>query len=356
MTSIGTQADTGVARTKRRTQPTLHAPVTIVMYHYVRDLARSRYPKIRGLDLAHFREQLAYIRKHYTVITAESLVAAVKHREAGGHWELPRNSLLLTFDDGFSEHFRNVFPLLDEAGVQGSFFAPASAVIGRRVLDVNKIHFIMASVPGIRSVIADMYDLLDRYRTEYALPDNEQLYLQHANATRLDTADVIFVKRLLQAALPVPLRARILAELFARYVTVDEAAFAEELYAGLDELRCMSRHGMYIGSHGDTHQWLEHLTPAEQEVEVDRSLELLRYVGTPLDAWVMCYPYGSANTSLVEILRARGCALGLTTRVGISHASENPMLLSRLDTNDLPTQANAAISSWTLRVSQRRAK
>ena len=37
--------------------------VTIVMYHYVRDLERTRYPEIKGLDAKKFRGQLMHIRR-----------------------------------------------------------------------------------------------------------------------------------------------------------------------------------------------------------------------------------------------------------------------------------------------------
>ena len=325
-------------------------PVTIVMYHYVRELSRSRYREVKGLDLALFKEQLAYIRRHYTVITAESLISAVQHRASGGNWELPRNACLLTFDDGYADHFRWVFPLLDDAGIQGSFFPPVRAVFDRQVLDVNKIHFILASVPDLRLAITDIFGMLDLYRKEYSLASNEELYQQLARASRYETAGVVFFKRLLQAALPASLRALILSQLFARYVTSDESAFATELYVSMEELRCMSRHGMYVGSHADTHPWLERLTPTQQADEIDRSLELLRAVGTPLEGWIMCYPYGSANESLLNVLKSRNCAVGLTTRVGISSADEDPLLLSRLDTNDLPKYATAMPNEWTLRV------
>jgi hypothetical protein len=59
---------------------------------------------------------------------------------------LPERALLLTFDDGYADHYQTVFPLLDRLGLQGSFFPPARAILERRVLDVNKIHFLLAGV------------------------------------------------------------------------------------------------------------------------------------------------------------------------------------------------------------------
>jgi hypothetical protein len=44
--------------------------------------------------------------------------------------------------------------------------------------------------------------------------------------------------------------------LFETFVDVPEATLAQELYMSLDQLRCLQRHGMYIGSHGYRHEWL----------------------------------------------------------------------------------------------------
>ena len=40
--------------------------LTIVMYHYVRDLRRSRFPGIKGLSLDAFEGQLEYLDHHQT--------------------------------------------------------------------------------------------------------------------------------------------------------------------------------------------------------------------------------------------------------------------------------------------------
>src|SRR5271165_3942024 len=116
--------------------------VTIVMYHYVRDLERSRFPAIRGLSIERFCWQLDYIQTRYTPIAAEDLLEALSSPSG----DLPPNPILLTFDDGYSDHFTNVFPLLDARGIRGCFFPPAQAVLEHKVLDVNKIQFVLATV------------------------------------------------------------------------------------------------------------------------------------------------------------------------------------------------------------------
>jgi hypothetical protein len=44
--------------------------LTIAMYHYVRDLERSRYPGIRGRRINEFKAQLDHIAANYHVVPA----------------------------------------------------------------------------------------------------------------------------------------------------------------------------------------------------------------------------------------------------------------------------------------------
>jgi peptidoglycan/xylan/chitin deacetylase (PgdA/CDA1 family) len=316
------------------------------MYHFVRDLARSRYPRLKGLRLADFRGQLEYLKRHYRIIRMENLLAAIQEGEV-----LPPSAALLTFDDGYREHFDQVFPVLDELGVQGSFFPPASAVLEDRVLDVNKIHFVLASAEDPSAVSELILRTIDARRREFDLRESRYYLETFSEAHRYDPPEVTFIKRVLQRGLPDPLRSEILDDLFKRYVSADEAAFARELYVDVDQVKCMLRHGMFVGSHGYNHRWLNHLEESAMEREVDLSLEFLESVGAARDRWVMCYPYGGYDESVLSMLRNKSCAAGLTADVGIADlANGKPLLLPRLDTNDLPRRVDSELAHWTIAV------
>jgi len=311
---------------------------SIIMYHYVRELPYTRYPAIKGLKTSLFKEQLAYMSKHYTFVCAKDLMEA-----AWNGAELPENAAWLTFDDAYADHYTNVFPILDEMGIEGAFFPPVKAITEHEVLDVNKIHFILAANEDVRPLVADIYRLLDEHREAYRLESNDHYYRKLAKANRFDPAEVIFIKRLLQVELPENLRNVMTDVLFRKYVSDDEEAFSRELYMNEDQMRCMVRHGMHIGSHGYDHYWLDSLPPDKQRMEVEKSLEFLARIGCDLENWSMAYPYGAYNDSLVEILKEKGCKLGVSTRVDIARISKkNAFSLPRLDTNDLPKDRNAA--------------
>ncbi len=318
--------------------------VTIVMYHFVRNLRHARYPEIKGLDTANFAGQIAYIRRHYQVVSMEDVIAAARDSDA----ELPERALLLTFDDGYIDHYTNVFPLLDRYGLTGAFFPPARAILERTVLDVNKIHFLLATVPDKGRIVTALEAEVEAARAAHGLESLGHYRATYAHANRWDTAEVIYIKRMLQKALPEALRSAIIDRLFRQFVTEDETAFAEELYVSVEQLACMRRHGMHIGSHSYDHYWLDSLAPAEQEQQVRQSMAFLRELGCDMDRWVMCYPYGGYDASTLEILSRHGCAAGLTTELAIADLDgSTPLKLPRIDTNDLPRSADASPNEWT---------
>jgi len=311
--------------------------LTIVMYHYVRDLPHSRYPGIKGLSIEAFEGQLDYLTKHYTVCSMREVQDAVR-----GRGVLPERACALTFDDGFIDHFSVVFPRLVARGLTASFYPPVAAVEQRAVLPTHQIHLILASARGDAAALAQRVRQRIEAHRDAGSPSATVLYATHAVPSRFDDADVAFVKRVLQKELPPRVRNAIVRELYDEYVGVDPCVMARELYMDLAQLRCMVQHGMQVGGHGAEHVWLDTLSRADQEQEVARTLALLGevYGGKPRD-WVMCYPFGAYDASTLEVVAAAGCAVGLTTRVGVAHDLAEPLVLPRLDTNDLPRRGDA---------------
>jgi hypothetical protein len=114
------------------------------------------------------------------------------------HIKLPNSPLLLTFDDGLKDHYDFVFPLLDELGIQGSFFPPAKAIQNNQVLDVNKIQFILAAFEDKNQLIMDIYSEMDKFREEYSLRNKNYYENKISNVKyRYDTKEVIFINGLL---------------------------------------------------------------------------------------------------------------------------------------------------------------
>lgn len=315
------------------------------MYHYVRDLKHSRYPDIKGLDITLFREQIEYLKKHYHFITMEMLIDSIDNNSY-----LPEKSVLVTFDDGYTDHFKYVFPLLTKYKIQGSFFPPAKAITEHTVLDVNKIHFILASEENESKIITEIKNELDKYRKDYNLESDSYYYGKLAQPNRFDSANVVFIKRLLQVELDETLRKIITNNLFEKIIGINEDSFSRELYMDFEQIKCMHRNGMHIGSHGYDHYWLGSLTRENQKIEIEKSITFLNQICCDNKQWTMCYPYGNYNDSTIELLSEYNCKLALTIEVNIADLEKyNKYTLPRLDTNDIPKDREAVTNAWYLK-------
>lgn len=304
--------------------------LTIVMYHYVRPIIESPFPGIKGLELDGFRRQLDYLTEHFNIISTDQVINAfIKDKK------LPVNACWLTFDDGYKDHFKFVLPELLNRNIHAAFFPPRVAVEDDVVLDVNSIHHILCCADNIKVLVnqLNMYCRMDGISDK----DISSFYEKYALANRFDNADTIYVKRMLQHVLPEGLRGSIIEKLFQDFVGVNPQDFSKELYMSIGEVSSLVKSGMYVGSHGSMHYWLDKISSEKQEKDIQGSLEFLDRVGAATENWVMCYPYGAYNDATLSLLRKYKASVGITTEFRIANTTnDNQLVLPRLDTNDFP--------------------
>jgi peptidoglycan/xylan/chitin deacetylase (PgdA/CDA1 family) len=211
-------------------------------------------------------------------------------------------------------------------------------------LDVNKIHYILASA-NIYELVEDLKKEMDHYRgIEYDYPPTDELFQEYAVANRFDVKETIFVKRMLQTILPEDVRNTISSNLFQKYVGVSEEVLAYELYMTKEQIRTMKRHGMFIGIHGYYHYWLGNLSAEQMQMDVTKALEVMDEFIDP-GCWVMNYPYGNYNEDVLSYIKSQGACVGLTTDVRAADLSKDSALeLPRLGCNDFPPKSENYLS------------
>jgi peptidoglycan/xylan/chitin deacetylase (PgdA/CDA1 family) len=328
------------------TVPENSAPrVTIVMYHYVRRLAGTRFARLTALDLDAFRGQLEFISRHYTPISIVDIVRATQRAV-----DLPRRPIVLTFDDGYAEHYRDVVPLLQQWKTPAAFFPAASSLIDRRVLDVNKIQFVLAAAEAPDPLVQAIDEAVEHASGRVDVRPLTEYRAEGWKAVRFDTPAAAYVKYMLQGALPEDLRTTVLGRLFAKLVSSDERAFADDLYMTVEQAREMAASGMTIGAHADRHMTLTSLDRSGQAREIDGALRVLDAVAAPRSRFAFSYAKGAHNADSVSLLRDRGCVVAVTNRPSIATVAPDTLLsLPRLDANHLPTDASAPPNQWTMR-------
>lgn len=100
--------------------------VPILMYHRILPaMPDDESAPQETVTVAEFEEQLSYLEcAGFSAITVAEMFDALE-----GHGPLPERPIVLTFDDGWAEHYSYAFPLLRSHGLVGSF-SIASGLVG----------------------------------------------------------------------------------------------------------------------------------------------------------------------------------------------------------------------------------
>jgi peptidoglycan/xylan/chitin deacetylase (PgdA/CDA1 family) len=93
--------------------------ITIVTYHRITDRRISEIEASLPFLFTSrrvFEKQLLFMKKRYKVITLKEL------NECGNNGKTPWNSLIITFDDGYEDNFRNAYKTLSNMNLRAVFF------------------------------------------------------------------------------------------------------------------------------------------------------------------------------------------------------------------------------------------
>ena len=309
--------------------------INIVAYHYIREIKNSKFKNLRGIEYNFFKKQIKFYKKNFNIISPDDLIEILNKKK-----KYNKPCLLLTFDDGYIDHYKYVFPLLVKEKIKGCFYPPINIFRGE-VLDVNKIHFILEKCQDTLM----LFDVLRLYlKKNYNLDINKEKLkkinsISKINPTSIpeyDDASTILIKKLLQNYLPAKIRKSACNYLFKKFVKIDLKIFSKQLYLNLKQLKEMDKAGMHIGCHGVNHVRWKTWSFKKQLNEIKESKKFFDKKKINTKNFSVCYPYGSYNQNSAKVLEKLGIKFGLTCDHGnfTVNKKSNKYKLPRFDAND----------------------
>lgn len=299
-----------------------------IMYHYVRP-APVGLPYFRYLHVEDFEDQLDWLAARHRFVTRKEFFDARKRGT-------PPEGVVLTFDDGFSDHLDHVLPALASRNLFGVFYVCTAPYRTGRLLDVHRIHLILGRLGGheaLRRLGAHVKEGMLEHWNVTAF--KEQTYARQNN----DEATTLF-KRTLNYLISYQCRARILDEIFAEEFD-NERDIARDFYLTADGIRALAAAGCVIGSHGINHLVFSKLPHDEQRREIRESFaDLGTVLGKPIETF--CFPYGghhTFNSETLSFLEEAGSILSFSVEprdVTAKDLREAPHALPRFDCNMFP--------------------
>lgn len=249
-----------------------------------------------------FRRQMAYLRKHFSPMTFDEVLERIEHGRS-----LPRNAVLVTFDDGYEDNYRVAYPILRELGMSAMFFVSTGHIDSGRPFAFDwLVHMVCRSADGSLQ--------LPELGIDWTL--GRKLEERRAQAATL-------LDRL--KALDAEAQNALIAGLEERWGMRRAGAPADCRPMNWDQLREMRAHGMEVGSHGVDHNMLSKLPYARMVAEVVGSKRVLeRELGGAVS--VLSYPVGGPDAydgDTIEAVRAAGYRMACSYIGGVAAVGES---------------------------------
>ncbi len=203
-----------------------------------------------------FERQLLFLKRHCNVITLDDML------EFRNGATLPRNPVLLTFDDGYKDNHDVAMPILARHGLKAVFFIATAYLAERRLFWWDKVSWLLK-----RST-------RETLELEYPKKRTIAMGTTRVSRSRAIRATLAVIKS--HYGLDVP---RYLEEVErASGVSLsrdEETRMTDELLMSWDEVRALRSAGMSVQSHTRNHRTLHTLSTAELVDELAGSREEL---------------------------------------------------------------------------------
>jgi peptidoglycan/xylan/chitin deacetylase (PgdA/CDA1 family) len=289
--------------------------VSIITYHHIadHDPTYPYDPDVADATPAQFRWQMEALAKHCTPIGIDDLMQSLD----GG--KLPKNAVVVTFDDGYASCHDVALPILRAVGIRATFFISTAYVNDRRLYWWEQVSLLVnqAKRPGTMT-----------YPRRLELTPRSQATRTLLLDTIKDTPQLDVEQFLLDVA-------EVLGVTWNREI---EAEYANGLIMTWDQIRALSRAGMDIESHSRNHRVLQTLDEDGLKFELAGSREDLEtQLGRPVRA--IAYPVGrrlgKGSHKIRSALAAAGYKIGLSNASGINRIWPEALGMAPFDPFDV---------------------
>ncbi len=294
--------------------------LTILGYHRVAADPPPFSPL--AVDPDEFDAQIAWFSRRFDLWPLGRVADWLDGRAA-----LRRDTLVLTFDDGYADNLTVAVPILERHRAPATFFVSTGPTCRGTQFwwddlrhGLSRVAAGAGSRPGVETAIAAAPAPLRPLVLDYLRAASTAGYAQPSRAEA--------ARALVRAARLWPQEA--LASWFAilRVAPGDRDAGAERL--GPEGLREIARRGFELGAHGVTHAALSRIDPGNLAAEVQGSIDDLRALG--IEPAAFAYPYGDAGErggAVERAVRDAGVRIAVTTEERTLRRGDTPMRLPR---------------------------
>jgi len=281
--------------------------LTILMYHGIIATAQS-LPDWCFVEVSSFHAQMKYLKKHFNVISLSEAVKLLKHGE------VPASTAVITFDDGYQNNYDSAFPILCSENLPATIFLVTGLIDTDLTIWTGALHnaFSKTQIATLRWR-GSSFDLSNIHLKQRALATIKAVLKREPHSILKD--EVGYIVSILIGGETYRVEEK------SPYRILDSKSILKMANSNLIE----------FGAHTHTHPILGNLSNQEQEREILKSIEVVKFI-TKHPCSFFAYPNGGEtdyNSDTLSILDRSEIEASLTTIEGSSGPTTPLMELRR---------------------------
>lgn len=283
---------------KKRFITLRYGSCAVLLYHRVVDLNTD--PQLLSVSPANFEKHLIILKSKYKILSVsefENLISSSKR--------FPKNSVVITFDDGYIDNYVQALPLLEKYEVQAIFYITTGNIGNNREFWWDELErLFLLSTPILNSLIIETNNKSFNIINSNSI-NNESIYNQLLPILR---------------SISVPERNEIIYKLTTQFNPPPPRISHRSM--NIDELKKFSKSpSVVIGAHTQNHPSLAALSESDQLFEIETSkIFLEKHTEQSINHF--SYPFGTVKdyNSTTE---------AICTKVGFKYVASNyPFLVN----------------------------
>jgi peptidoglycan/xylan/chitin deacetylase (PgdA/CDA1 family) len=281
----------------------------ILMYHSVVEDPGRLADSLDGISHSRqvFDEQMKLLAREFHPIPLDQV-----RRFVLGDSDLPRGSVVISFDDGYADNYDVALPILDRLGIPSVFYVTVDCVERRTMPWPSRLRFAFRTTKR-----KNWTDESGRVWTFKGPGDREKAF-QNVCEQVCQRAGVALESTV----------ARLEEQLDAK-LSFDSG----RLMMTWDQIRGLAKRGYIVGSHTMTHPNMAHIGKGDVRRELAESKERMeRCLGATIDHFSYPCPalFPSWTEETAEESRRIGYQTAVTTNHGLVRKDDNPLLMKRV--------------------------
>jgi peptidoglycan/xylan/chitin deacetylase (PgdA/CDA1 family) len=285
------------------------ASAAILMYHSVMADPIAHADYLGGIihSESEFRAQMKLLRRDYHPLRLDEVVENLKTGMPS-----PKRSVVITFDDGYTDNCEVAMPILDQLGIPATFYLTVDCIERRKLPWPSRLRFAFrkTKLPAWTDGSGNSWSLrvLDSRERAYLASCDDCCQLSGYPQENF----VRGVEEQLQTAVP---------------------SNSSSLMMSYEQIRTLVQHGHIVGSHTMTHPNMAYVTEDEAKIELSESKQRLEQA-LQLPIRHFSYPCPAMTPHWSERTVAQSGSVGydsaVTTNGGVTRCGDHPLALKRI--------------------------